>query len=1018
MRRFLLLSLATLWAFAALGQQRTVTGVVTSAEDGNPLPQLSVMLKGSTPTGVVTDPDGRYRIQVPGPEAVLQFVYMGMATQEITVGDRTELNVVMQPGDVAIDQAVVVGYGTVRKSELTGAVASVDKEKLQNVPVTDMVQAMQGKIAGVQVLSTNGRAGSDMQISIRGTGSLSASQKPLYVIDGVPMSSMSSVAPEDVQSIEILKDAASAAIYGSRASNGVVLITTKRGEYTGNGHITVNSTFGIQQPVKLPKLLNAAEYKMIHDVARANYMADIASGLERAPRNPKILDPLPDPKYDINYMKLVLRSFSKYHSHTVNMDGGNESTRYFISGNFMQQEGIVKLDEFQRFRMRSNVDHKFNRYLKVGLNANGRIVHGVGVAGDNNVYSPWSAAMNARPDTNPYDDEGKVYPTPGFTNPLGAFQRDNSTDTKALNGTFNFEVTPIEGLVWHSTYTGGFSTQSFHNFDPPSSLRGTVNKIPKGFAVYMTDIQMIYQLENTVNYSGIAFDDKFSYTALVGHSFYKSMLEHSEVGGEGFSTDDIKWLDAAGKITGGGSNRSSSALESYFSRLQLGWDRKYNLMLSIRADGTSRFAKKNRWGVFPAASAGWNLHEEEFMKFGWLNELKVRVSYGLTGNQAGISTNLAQDLLAGGYNQGGRAGLAARRLYNPNLHWEKGHSANIGIDFSALDNRIDFSVDLYHKITTDLLYAINVPQESGYTTMASNDGGKIRNRGVEVSVNGVPYQSEDRKIRWTVSANFTYNENRVLELGNKKGYYTTGFASIVKQGHPLGSFYLLEALGIAKEPYYYSSYVDENGRVQQKVVQPGDVIYRDVNGDGKIDDNDNVLFRGGVAPIFGGFSTALDCYGFDLSLNFQYAIGRKIYAMYREDQRTGAPKGGPSYSHNMDKGQLDYWSPSNPNAKNPRPYLNGTAATWNNLRSSRNLEKGDYLRCQDITLGYTFTKTFKIPYIQQLRLYAQVRNAFTVTPYTGLDPEGQNDTDPVYAGFDQHGIPNMRVYAVGLNIKF
>ncbi len=1017
MRRFLTLLVAfvVFGASSALAQTKQVSGKVVGSDDNLPIPGVSVFVKGSPTIGVMTDIDGNYNLKaVPANAKVLVFRFVGYQTVEMPITGAT-INVSLASENQKMDEVVVVGYGVVKKSELTGSVSSVTPNEIANKPVANVTQAIQGKVSGVQVVSTNGRSGDATQISVRGNGSLSASNSVLYIIDGVAQETMSSLSSNDVESIEILKDAASTAIYGSRASNGVVLIQTKKGKFNTKTNVAVNSYFGMQDIIKKPNLLNASEYKNIHDVARTNYEKDIASGTLKGPKDPNILTPMPSSNVDTDWLDLVLRDKSYVQSHQVSVNGGNETTKIYLSGSMYKQDGVVKMDSYKSFRTLLNVDHKINNYVKIGVQSFFNASERVPLQEDNDMYQPFNAALNAQPNKAPYDNNGKLGRY-NFINPLFAFERQVTDKWQRLGGTFFFDVTPIKGFVWHSAYSGNVNNNRYNRYDAPNTKRGENGEgKPWGYGYYSTDNNRDYQIENTLTFSKSIFENKLKFTLLAGHSLQNWQYENSRVEGENFPSSDLKWLVSAGTINKGRSYFYETAMESYFTRLQMSWNNRYNLMVSMRRDGSSKFSEENRWGSFPAVSVGWNVSNEKFFKIPVINNLKLRASFGYTGNQSGVSYSIGQNLIGSGYNHNGNPGLATAELYNPKLHWEKGESMNFGFDLGMFDNRATVVVDIYNKTTRDLLYRTSVTNETGFSTMMSNDGGKISNKGIEVDAKFDVIRTKD--LSWNIGANFSYNKNEVLELGNAKGYYTTGFASIVKEGESIGSFYFPEAIGIAQEAYQYK---DKAG-VVTKTVQPGDMIYRDVDGDGKINDNDRVVFGGGIAPIYGGVNTRVEYQGVDLSINSQYSVGKKVYAMYKEKGLSGGAVGSPSFSNNMISDMNDYWTPDNKGAENPRPHLSSDISTWNTMRSSRFLEKADYLRITDITVGYNL-KHLRIPLFKSVRVYVQARNPFTFTQYKGTDPEVEY-VDPdrtdykITAGIDNGGIPNMKSYIFGLSIN-
>lgn len=1000
--------------------QKTITGVVS--DSSGTLPGVNVLIKG-TSQGAETDFDGKYAVKATKGQ-VLVFSFVGMKTVEKTVGESSVINVLMQEDQNVLDEVVVVGYGSVAKKDLTGAVSTVSVDEIEEKPVASIEQALQGKVSGLQIVSTGGRTGNTTQISIRGNGSLSASNSALYVIDGVPQEDMNGISPEDIKSISILKDAASTAIYGSRASNGVVLIETKRGAYNQKISVSFRTSYGFQNVMNQPELLNAKQYKQVSDVARINYQNDIAAGILQGPKDPSSLTPLPASSYDTDWLSLVLRENAIVQKNQFSISGGSENTRTYLGASLFNQDGVIKQDNFKIARVKLNLEQKMNKYIKYGLNSFFSYSEAIPFADDNNTYQPYSNALKARPDVSPYTSEGKIAMY-NFTNPLFAFERKVSEKWQNLGVTFFADITPLEGFTWHTAVSGNIRNKRYNRFDAPNTRRGlNGDDIPTGYGRYETENNKDYLIENTVNYERFFAGDKLKLNLLGGHSFQKWSYEDSFVAGEKFPSDDLRWLVSAGEINRGRSYFKAMSLESYFTRLQLSWDAKYHLMLSTRYDGSSKFTEDNRWGSFPAASIGWTVSNEEFFKVPAITNLKLRSSFGYTGNQKGISYSSGQNLIGSGQNYDQSPGLAATSIFNPNLKWEKERAFNAGLDITLFD-RIDVNLDYYKKETEDLLSRINVPQETGYRTMLANVG-NISNEGVEVSINARII--EDDSFKWSFGGNFSYNDNQVLKVGAKTGYYTTGFVSIVKENERLGSFYMLEANGIAQEDFVYK---DKSGKAGQKVAA-GDMLYVDQNLDGKIDDDDRMVFDGGIAPIYGGFNTKFEYKSFDLAISGQYSVGKKVYAYYKKRLLNGGAVGAPSYSSNMITDMLDYWTPENKNAANPRPHLASSVATWNNQHSSRFLEDADYLRISDITLGYNFDflKDTNLNTIKSLRVYAQLRNPFTFTKYSGSDPETSyvnqgarstqdtTDASKIQAGVDLGGIPNVKTFVVGLNVNF
>lgn len=1002
-----------------VAQTTRATGTVVD-DAGEPVVSASVVVKGTT-VGVVTDLDGKFSINVPDGNNTLVFTLVGMKTLEVRAS--SNMNVVMVSDEKVLDDVVVIGYGVVKKSELTGAISSVNSDKFSDIPVSSIAQALQGKVSGLQIVNTSGRSGNETQISLRGNGSLNASTNVLYIIDGIPTTTISGISTSDIDNVSVLKDAASTAIYGSRASNGVIIITTKTGKLNSK-NITFNSTIGWQSVVKKPKLLNVGDYTKVMNTAISNYQADIDAGIQKAPSNPNYMTQfVPVSNEGTNWLDEVMNDNALTQNYELGVSIGERQTRLYLGAAFYKQESAIKMDEFQRSTVKLNASHQLYSNFTFGVNSSFALTKSVPLLQDNNIYQPWNAAMKARPDQSIYDDEGKLNKN-YLTNPLTNFGRDVESNTLRLTGNAYFDLDIIDGLRWHSSAGGYISNYRLNRYDPANTRMGEDSQAnPVGYGRYETKYDRSYIIENTLTYSNSIFD-KLNYTFLLGHSYQTESEEESFIQGEDFSSSELKWLDSAGKKTDGGSNFTENALDSYFSRLQLNWDNRYNMMLSLRRDGSSKFSKDNHWGNFFAVSGAWTLSNEQFFKSNFIDLLRVRASFGQTGNQDGIGNASGQNLLSSGsdYNYNGAPGLAPARLYNPDLTWERTEAFDVGVDFNTWNNRVIVTLDYFSKLTKDLLYSIPVPHETGFRVMQANSG-QISNKGFEIEAGVDIIRKTD--MNWNVSANFTYVKNKVKTLEDPfKKYYTTQFVSIIEEGQPLGSFSLIKALGVAQE---VTELKDKDG-VVRTTIQPGDMLYEDLNGDGIINEKDNQTFNGGLAPMYGGFSTTFQYKGFDLGINAQYSIGKKMYALWLEGtkgQLNGGAVGYPSYSVNMLSEIKKAWTPDNKNTDVPRLNAGSTTSNWNTRRSSRFLYDADYLRISDITLGFDLCKLNldALKKINQARVFIQMRNPITITNYIGTDPEGQyvdpdRENNKVTAGVDQGGIPNMKAFLIGLNLSF
>ena len=999
-----LICLSVVLAFIGLqnvfAQVTTVTGVVTSAEDGLSIPGVSVIIKGTT-IGTTTDIDGRYSLSVPVDGKILMFSFVGMQTLEIEINS-SAINVEMQTESIGVDEVVVVGYGTQSTKRVTTSVSSVKADVLQNVPVASVTQAMQGKMSGVQVTTTSGRPGAPIAMSIRGRSSISASNEPLYVIDGMPISNsqdlyntsigqgvspMANINPDDIESIDVLKDAAAAAIYGSRGSNGVVLVTTKRGTKTNKSNIVFNAYYGIQSPINEKNLLNASDYRRMYNEARINN-GESATYTE---------DQILNPEHDVDWMKETQRDAPKVQNYQISSMGGNQKTQYYLGLGYFQQEGLIKKQKFDRYSIRLNLDHKVNDYIKLGSSMNVSRTERDETSTDNSIYSPWPRSLVARPDQPIYNEDGS-YADNAYNNPVKLLEPTmNINLSKFLNTTYA-EIKPIEGLTLKSTVGIDYTITEEEEFSPFRSYQGeSVNRAGESGV----SRRMNYVLTQSATYRKSFFDERLFVDALAVYEYQKNFRDRIYASVQDFPSDLTTTLDAGAKVLAGWTSWTSNTLESTLGRLNLSWENKYLLGFSVRRDGSSRFPKDGRYGVFPSISLGWNVSDEEFMKNQeMISLLKVRASYGETGNQSGIADFGYLRTFESGSNYNDQSGLSLARLGNEDLKWETTEQVDVGLEIGFLKNRITIEADYYEKKTKDLLLRKPIPATTGFGTRLENIG-NMKGHGFDFSINTINFKGD---FNWSTTLTLSTYKNEVTKLNDDQpvnGAFVTRHAV----GEALGSFFLIKSLG-----------VDPN---------TGDMMYEDIAGnedgtpDGQITDADRQFCGNPLPEVYGGLNNNLSYKGFDLSFFFQFSLGHKLYKMYEDGVGGVASLGAAAVPTNILKDVWDdRWTTVGQNAKQPR-VIGGQQGIYNTQRSTRYLEDASYVRLKTLTLGYTVPKSIvaKVK-LQSLRLYVSGTNLLTITGYEGFDPEVSTENTVDNYGVDQGAIPQMKSIQFGISAKF
>lgn len=1008
-KQLLCLLYVTLFLAAPTGflkaQSRVLTGQVTDL-DNFALPGVNIYIKGTT-TGTTTDLEGNYRLEVEGPETVLVYSFIGYITQEVTSGARTTIDVLLAEDATELSEVIVTGYSYVKKRDLIGAIASVSAEDIKDLPVISVDQALQGKAAGVQVTQSSGTPGGGITVRVRGNTSISASNRPLFIIDGVPVedgalalrsfggqndNALATLNPNDIESFQVLKDASAKAIYGSRAANGVVLITTKRGGKDAKTTVSFDVQRGVIDLANKIDLLSSEELVELQREALIN-----------AGQNPDesgIIKGVTD-AVNTDWIDMVTRQ-AIMEQYQLSFSGGNEQTRFYSSFNYRGEEGVILNNQFLRFAGTLNVDHQVNAKMKFGNNLTISKTRNDRIKGDNFLDGVYSGAVRSLPYYYPYDEKGRII-GPGSSsyggfpnfNPVGqaVLPRFETYALKILVGVFGeYEIN--KNLRARAKFSVDYNDIAEDQFEPSSTAIGgfLASVGGQGYGVFSTGAYITYINTNTITYNQTFGDHVINATA--GTEFLQRTERTSFVQGRLFPSDDFTYITSAGIVDAGSSGFLSSGLNSYFAEARYDYREKYFASVTTRYDGSSRFGQSNRFGLFPSISAGYRISNEAFFpKNTIIDDLKLRMSYGFTGNERIGDYAFLGTFASTTYN--GVTGTAPANLENPELQWEVTREANIGIDLSLFSGRIQTTVDGYQNLTSKLLFAEPIPLTTGFGSIQGNIG-EVSNLGIELAVNTV---NIDKDFTWSTNFNVSRNVNMVKSLADTlplfRGYTASGAGNtnIVKVGYPLGTFWGLNFLGV--DP------------------ATGDAIYEDVNGDGQISPDDGMVIGTAQADFIGGITNNLSYKGFDLSLFLQFSYGNEILNF----SNTGLLNAGEDLNNNQVRKALDRWQEPGDITDVPR-YESGN--TRNNWHSSRFLEDGSFLRIKNVSLGYNLPLRYaqKIK-AQGIRVYGSATNVLTWTNYTGNDPEVSTlDGSTTSQGIDFFTLPQVKTMMVGVNVKF
>lgn len=986
-------------------QAKTITGTVVDA-GGEPIIGANIRIKGTT-TGTITDIDGNFSIEAE-PKSVIEISYIGYLTQEMVINNQKSIRILLREDTKTLDEVVVIGYGVQKKADLTGSVANINTEKLNTQSNANIGQALQGKIAGVDIVSQGGAPGSGARIMVRGIGTLN-NAAPLYIVDGMYMSSIDNINPNDIASIDVLKDASSAAIYGSRAANGVIIVTTKEGTNTeGKPIIDLSVNLGISTASKFLDMLDAKGWAEVTTVARqaiGKPALDMATDLANKPDNDW---------QDIMFRPALMQNYN------LSVKGGGKYSTYYTGLGYFNQDGVVKGTNYQRYNIQSKNDYK-RGIFSAGTNLI------LSFSQDKPLHEESRGGMIGTilqnvPTLEKYDDtrEGGYGGTYGdvvnIPNPL-AMVDDNIMNRYNENvkifANLYAQIEFFKGLKYRLNLTPDFSFERYKNYLNKYDFGLTTNNVTQ-----LTERQRRRRnilVENLLTFDRTFGDHKIS--ALAGYTYQDSRYRHLQAYGEELP-EGLEEIDAATTNRSNQGNSYRSVLTSILGRVFYSYQNKYLFTATIRRDGSSKFGKNNRYGYFPSFSLGWNVAEEKFMKnIDWLDQLKVRGGYGVLGNQEIDNYQYSSTITTGINYPDGNGGLIQgafpKDFANPDIKWEETAMTNVGIDFMAFNNRLSLTADWYVKNTKDILLTVPIPISSGGANDPIRNAGKIRNTGFEFNVGWMDQPNPD--VSYGVNFIGSFNTNKVIAMGTESGSIKGGSTnqnittSETKAGYPIGGYWLISTDGYFNSQEEVDAYV-KDGKKIQPAAEPGDVKFVDANHDGVINDDDRV-YQGSAFPDFTfALNGNVRYKNFDLSIGLQGVLGNKIYNATRqtlEDVTKGS---------NFLASCLDYWTPENKNAAHPR-------LTWDDpnrntrAESDRYLENGSYLRLRSVQLGYTFPQTWFKGAIQHARLYINAENLFTITSYSGYSPDVNAD-NANYRGFDNFIYPTNRVFMLGLNVTF
>ena len=1066
MKKILLMSLVLMFTLlhGAMAQTRTVSGRVTDQKSGDGLPGVTVLLKGTT-NGVSTDSNGAYSLSVPETGGTLVFSSVGMTTQERAIGTDSQVAIALNTDTKQLNEVVVTGYGAQQeRRDITGSIASVKSTDFKDQPILGVDQALQGRAAGVQVSQNSGTPGGSISVRVRGAASIGASNEPLYVVDGLPVitgntsqlgagnqqtNGLTDINPNDIESIQVLKDAASAAIYGSRASNGVVLITTKRGK-SGKARVDLDYYTGAQTVWNRPKVLTGSQQTQLFLDAAANRFPANANGNYPAfgsifrsnadlaayiygPGDATVVNGLaqyvdagpirslsqfqnPSTSTNTDFVGQVLRT-APINNYGLTFSGGSDASRFRLAVNYLDQQGTIVGSGFKRGSARLSVDNKLSEKVRMGVSVGLTQSNSNRINNDNSIYGVLTTARLYATDLPVYNADGTYYKSGSIENPVTAANEPfiKSTNNRLIGSQYTeFEL--IKNLKYRATFGLDYTYGRDDRFYSTLTNAGLGSR---GEATVGTLQDLNYNHISSLNYAK-TFGEDHTLSALLVAEYQRDSESDVFTQATGFPSNAIRELLAGATKLQAYSSSTGNALFGTLAKVDYAFKGRYLVGASVRRDQGSRFGSANQVGYFPAISAGWRVLDESFLKDQKvLSELKLRGSYGETGNQPSGNFG-ARGLISPGANYLDRGGLALTQLANPNLKWERTRQTNIGVDFGFLENRFYISADIYQRKTDDLLLAQRLPSDTGFLSYSSNVG-NIENKGFEFALTTINFRNEGTGFNWETNFNLSVNRNKVTKLSDLSPTGSAqGFASRLIVGQPLGAFYgyrvdhifqtqeeinALNAEARAKTGVASSVY-------QSGLTRPGDIMFKDLNGDGRITADDQQILGNAQPKFYGGITNTVRYMGFDVSAFLQYNVGNKIYNFSKAFTQ------GMNSSFGQDADVLNRWTPTNTNTDIPRAVYGDP--NNNGRNSDRFLENGSYARLKSVTLGYTLPSTLTTrAHLRTVRIYAQAQNLVTFTKYSGLDPEvstfSGTNTAP---GTDFFTYPQARTITGGVTLGF
>lgn len=1046
--RRLLVSIGIFLSALSCFSQITVKGIVYD-EEKIPIPGANVIIKGEKNQGTITDFDGNFTLNVNNKSSILVVSFIGYVNQEIKVGSKTSFEIILKEDAVALGEVVAIGYASVKKSDLTGSVDKVNMTDINKATVTSFDQALGGRVAGVQVVSGSGQPGEEANIVIRGSNTISdvADGNPLYVIDGFATedANASSINPNDIESIDVLKDASATAIYGARGANGVIIITTKRGKESAP-RITYDGYVSYQFRPKFLELMNARQFvELQEELLTPNEMNKTYFSFDEALGRYQTLDDYDHRAY-MNWQDEVFQA-APMHSHHLSLNGGSSKTKYSASISYMDQQGTIIKSEYKSLKARATLDQQLNKSMKFGFNFNFSNNTSTGSVpsegGGQSVQYFLYQVLAYRPvkytstdDLNSaiVDDNGGTYPY----NPVKTIENSYEKLRKrqlSMNTYLNWTI--IKDLMFKATFSYTWRqdrTQKFYNSDTYqgdplySSLHTNGMFNFKEWNSWSNEYTLTYKKKMNGHYLNGMLGTSLSSQEISNLGALSAMIPWENIGFWGMDEGNAKSINA---------DNVKNNMFSYFARLNYDWKSRYLLTATVRADGSSKFIK-HKWGYFPSASAAWRISDEPFMigAASWLTNLKLRIGWGATGNNVTQNAYPSNLLYAGNqnypFNNNLNPAIYMAQMANEDLKWETTYQTNIGIDFGLFNSRINGSVDIYNKNTEDLLLYADVPPSIGFTQVQQNVG-SVNNKGLEITLNTINLQGGKNRLKWTTSFNISFNKNKITalsdgQLSRKAGirYPNIPDLYLCKVGEPLSEMYGYVYDGV----YQYEDFNEvapnvfvlkpeiPNNTNERANIQPGDPKLKDINGDGKVTAEDQTVIGHGLPIHIGGLTNNFEWNNFDLSIFFQWSYGNDVINYNRVKLESVRER-----HINQLATAVDRWSPRVVNEDGSITPGNYTNYLWkagrglSSINTSREVEDASFLRLKNVQLGYNFPiKTLKNWKLASLRLYFSAQNLVTWTKYTGYDPEVSTRNSAMTRGFDYSAYPRATSFTFGIKL--